>query len=213
MLSHVHAELAGCVEQLVEYTIVIMENVPASIVGDCQDLLSSVRHISRFMQEESERRQRQTTMGRPTLIIEEERLSFFVENGFKVRDMAMMLGCSKRTVERRLSTYHLSTHNFSLKIDNDLDVRIKETGNVFPRCGEKMAQSRLLTQGIHVQRQRVRESLCRVDPSGVEARLSNVLQRRIYQIDSPNALWHLDGHHKLIRCRMVVHGEWTVIVG
>ncbi len=64
--SRVHAELAVCVEQLVEYMIVIMEIVPASIVGDCQDLLSSVRHISRFVQEESERRQRQTTMGRPT---------------------------------------------------------------------------------------------------------------------------------------------------
>lgn len=78
--------------------------------------------------------------------------------------------------------------------------------SVFPRCGEKLIHGRLRAQGVHVQRQRVRESLRRVDPSGIQARIRRVLHRRAYEVDSPNALWHLDGHHKLIPWRIVVHG-------
>lgn len=32
------------------------------------------------------------------------------------------------------------------------------------------------------------------------------IQRRNYSVPGPNALWHLDGNHKLIRWRLVVHG-------
>lgn len=59
---------------------------------------------------------------------------------------------------------------------------------------------------VRVQRQRVRESLQRVDPSGVRVRCKNVLRRRQYSVPSPNALRHVDGYHKLIRWRLVVHG-------
>lgn len=52
---------------------------------------------------------------------------------------------------------------------------------------------------------RVRENLYAVNPSGVQARIMRVL-RRSYQVDSPNSLWHLDGHHKLIRWRIITHG-------
>ena len=65
---------------------------------------------------------------------------------------------------------------------------------------------RLRMQGIHVQRERIRECLRRVDPSGVHSRMRRVLKRRVYQVECPNALWHLDGYHKLIRWRIVVHG-------
>ncbi len=51
-----------------------------------------------------------------------------------------------------------------------------------------------------------RDSLRRVDPIGIQSRLKQVLQRRQYHVTSPNALWHLDGYHKLIRWKVVVHG-------
>ena len=69
-----------------------------------------------------------------------------------------------------------------------------------------MVQGRLRAQGIHIQRQRIRESLHRVDHSGIQLRIRRVLRRRAYQVDCPNALWHLDSYHKLIRWRIVVHG-------
>ena len=83
---------------------------------------------------------------------------------------------------------------------------MQELCSVFPRCGEKLVHGRLHAQGVHVQRQRLRESIRRVDSSGVQARIRRVLHRRTYQVDSPNALWHLDGYHKLIRWRIIIHG-------
>ena len=46
----------------------------------------------------------------------------------------------------------------------------------------------------------------RVDPGGVIWRLRRALHRRVYNVTSPNALWHIDGNHRLIRWRLVVHG-------
>jgi hypothetical protein len=54
-------------------------------------------------------------------------------------------------------------------------------------CGEKSVSGRLRSQGIHIERQRVRDSMHRVDPSGVERR-RRVLHRRQYNVESPNAL-------------------------
>ena len=33
------------------------------------------------------------------------------------------------------------------------------------------------------------------------------LHRREYKVPSPNALWHIDGNHKLVRWRFVIHGD------
>lgn len=155
---------------------------------------------------ESLRVQQQSVLGRPSLIIEEERLRFFVDSGFKVADMAMLLGVSKRTVERRLSFYQLSTRSFSNISDVDLDDIVRTISNAFPRCGEKITDGRLRSQGILVPRERVRNALKRVDPIGCQLRKKIVLHRRMYNVTSPNALWHLDGHHKLIRWKIVTHG-------
>lgn len=98
-------------------------------------------------------------MGHPAIVIEEDQLSFFVDNSFKVEDMAHMLGCSKRTVERGLSSCNLSTRNYSVIADHDLDELVREMCSVFPRCGEKIIQGRLRAQGVYVQRQSERESV------------------------------------------------------
>ena len=64
----------------------------------------------------------------------------------------------------------------------------------------------LRSQRITVLRERVRQSLRRVDPAGIEYRARKVLHRRIYRVSSPNSLWHCDGYHKLIRWKFVIHG-------
>ncbi|MEQ2242557.1 hypothetical protein ILYODFUR_036991 [Ilyodon furcidens] len=48
----------------------------------------------------------------------------------------------------------------------------------------------------------------RVDPRGVLMRTLqlNPRRRRRYSVPEPNSLWHIDGNHKLIRWRIVVHG-------
>lgn len=45
----------------------------------------------------------------------------------------------------------------------------------------------------------------KIDPVGTALRWNQVLYRRKYSVHGPNALWHIDGHHKLIHWRLVVH--------
>lgn len=65
-----------------------------------------------------------------------------------------------------------------------------------------LLKSVLLLQ-IVVQRSRLRLSIFQVSGS---LPLSQPICRRTYSVGGPNALWHLDGNHKLIRWRLVIHG-------
>lgn len=204
---NVQYNLYNSMEQLFECALMLDAFIPQSSHALLQVVITSVRQILVLMEEEESRRVRQTVMGRPALVIEEDRLRFFVDNGFKVKDMAMLCGVSKRTIERRLQFYQLSTRNYTVIMDHELDGIVQAMSSTFPRCGEKMVDARLRAQGIHVPRERVRGSLKRVDPTGIQLRMRRVLHRRTYQVSSPNALWHLDGNHKLIRWRIVIHGS------
>ena len=52
----------------------------------------------------------------------------------------------------------------------------------------------------------MRGSIHRVDPVSTAVRRSVAIRRRTYWVRGPNAVWHIDGHHKLIRWRFVTHG-------
>ena len=59
--------------------------------------------------------------------------------------------------------------------------------------------------GIKVTRKELRSSIHRTDHENTVSRRSTVVKRRIYSVQHPNALWHLDSHHKLIRWRFITH--------
>ena len=61
----------------------------------------------------------------------------------------------------------------------------------------------LVTRGLLVPRSRLRASIHRVDPENTAARRSVTIRRRVYFADGPNAIWHIDGNHMLIRWRFV----------
>ena len=153
--------------------------------------------------EESQTRNRK---GRPRIEIAEHQLSFLIERGFKVKDIAAIFSCSRRTIERRMGDLGVRASDFSSVSDAELDGLVSSIIDLHPRSGQKTVSGRLRSQGYKVQRDRIREAIRRVDPSGVEARFRSVLHRRKYHVRSPNSLWHLDGYHKLIRWKMVIHG-------
>ena len=121
----------------------------------------------------------------------------------RLRDLASMFGCSTCTVERRLQHLNISLRSYS---DEELDSLVSQVTRCNPKCGEKSVTGRLKSVGILVQQERVRESLRRVDPNGGMSRFATVFHRRVYAVHSPNALWHIDGYHKLIRWKIVIHG-------
>lgn len=75
-----------------------------------------------------------------------------------------------------------------------------------PNLGEKSIDGLLFSDGIFIQRQRLRDILWSVDPEGVQSRLRRALHRREYHVAGANHLWHVDGYHKLIRWKIVIHG-------
>ena len=72
--------------------------------------------------------------------------------------------------------------------------------------GERLVIGHLAQRNIHVPRFRVRASIHRVDPVNTALRRSIAIRRRVYHSEGPNAVWHIDGHHKLIKWRFVTHG-------
>lgn len=46
----------------------------------------------------------------------------------------------------------------------------------------------------------------RADPINTAIRRSVAIRRHVYHVEGPNSLWHIDGHHKLIRWRIITHG-------
>lgn len=191
-------------DRLVRYALALQPHVP-----DGDSLLSELQHVRSAVEREKEVRQEMVVRrrGRPLVLVSEEHLLFYLQHGFKICDIASLFGCSRRTIERRMHDCGLSVRGFyTLISDTDLREVIGSIARIQPNIGAKALDGALRAQGIIVQRSRIRESLYDVDPEGVERRRTRVLHRRSYQVESPNALWHVDSHHKLIRWKIVVHG-------
>ena len=187
-------------EHLVQYSVLLDRD---------ENLIQGLQVLAQSILSERETRERmQRRRGRPEKEIGEPQLQYLMDHGFKIKDVSAMFGCSRRTITRRLNKFNIfpETTKFVSINDSQLDALVEEIGLLFPRCGEKLISGRLRTKGVVIQRQRIRDSMKRVNPTMVQMRTRGVLHRRKYSVPSPNALWHIDGNHKLIRWRIVVHG-------
>ena len=139
-------------------------------------------------------------VGRPSYDISYEQFLYLIENRFSVPRIADMLGVSVRTIRRRMDDYGLSIRNhYSCLSNQQLDEVVYVIQQQFPMCGNRQMQGFLLSRGYKIQQSRIRETQRRVDPNGAIMRRLYVLNRREYSVPSPLSLYHIDGHHKLIR--------------
>ena len=90
--------------------------------------------------------------------------------------------------------------------DSDLDELVQEIKVDFPNSGESLLAGIISSRGYRISRQRLRDCIHRTDMLNTALRWGNLIQRRPYSVPGPNSLWHLDGNHRLIRWRMVIHG-------
>lgn len=146
--------------------------------------------------------------GRPSFKIPQEMLEDLRGFGFSWQKIADILGVSRWTIYRRVQEYGLkSMSDFSLMSDGELDNIVSEYMNQHGKTtGQSYITGYLRSKGLRVQRSRVRESMARLDPENAALRWGAVVTRRTYLVPWPNSLWHLDGHHSLIRWGLVVHG-------
>lgn len=113
-------------------------------------------------------------------------------------------------MHRHTVRYYLKAHGVYQRFcnisDGDLDILVKAFKAKKPDSGLSYVIGFLRRHGLKVQKQRVRLSLRRVDGLGQILRNHATIDRRKYSVPRSNYLWHLDGHHKLIKWGIVIHG-------
>lgn len=146
-------------------------------------------------------------LGRPAFHVPRDQMEYLLSFQFQVPDIARLFGISHRTARRRLAEYGLSSRRaYSEMTDDQLIDMVREVKCLYSTCGERMLDGHLRSRGKNIQRHRLRAALQEVDSEGVALRFRLPVRRRSYSVRSPNSLWHIDGNHKLIRWRLVIHG-------
>ena len=188
-------------DRLVQWALLISshleqgEDLLHSIIGIRESVLDSLTEVERGR-------------GRPTIPILRSHLQFYIEHNFTIKQISQMFRCSRRTVERRMQHYGIPRmrERYSCISDSDLKERVTSIAQNNPNLGERSIDGILRSTGLIIQRQRLRDIMWSVDPEGVQLRLRRTLHRREYHVAAPNSLWHVDGYHKLIRWKIVIHG-------
>ena len=103
-----------------------------------------------------------------------------------------------------MAEYDLQETRYSDISEADIQHAVSSIKGNHPNAGEVMLQGHLRAQGINVQRSKIRKAIHDVDPSVIQ-RTRPAIRRRVYSMPYLNYLWHLDGNHKLISWRFVIH--------
>ena len=128
--------------------------------------------------------------------------------GFSWSKISRAFGVSRWTIYRRLEEYNLQNLlRFSDVSDEEIDEMVLDyMSRHGETTGEPYVSGYLRSKGLLVQRRRVRASLNRIDPANTALRWGTLITCRTYYVPWPNSLWHIDGHHSLIRWKFVIHG-------
>lgn len=171
-----------------------------SIVRAINDVVCFMRHECEALQAPQDCQLAHRSRGRPRCDLSKEQLLFLLEHGFSQTAMGTMLGCSTRTIRRRITEFNLEPFLAFSDVDNEvLDLMVEDIQKQYPNWGEKSVQGHLNSVGLNIQRWRIRESLRRVCPSAVREQFRCAIHHRRYNVPHPSSLWHIDGYHKLIR--------------
>lgn len=146
--------------------------------------------------------------GRPRKVINPDFLREAMAPGrhIKVSKLAKAIRVSRSHLTDHLKAHKIK-HGFSEITNEELDELVRNFRNAKPMSGARYLAGHLRSLGHRVQEHRIKESIARVDNLGRVLRgRPPATTRGKYEVARPNALWHLDGHHKLIRWGVVIHG-------
>lgn len=139
--------------------------------------------------------------GRPRSSVSREQLSLLRSLRFTWSAISSITDVSVSTLQRRAQEWGITT--YCDIATSDLQETVVQLLQRFPNSGEVMLRGHLESQGIVVPRWRLREALVHIRG---HLAVAPPIHRRTYSVPGPNHLWHIDGNHKLIRWRLVIHG-------
>ena len=149
----------------------------------------------------------ESKVGRPSKDVDIDKILELRSLNFKWTKIASILDISRATLYRRLEENGIPTNDQTPLSEQELDEVMCTIKEDHPNDGETLICGHLIRMGIKLTRQAVRESIHRVDHENVVTRRRMVVKRRAYSVPYPNYIWHIDGHHKLIRWHFVIHGS------
>ncbi len=147
----------------------------------------------------------QRKAGRPKKVISKDALENLLKLRVPIVKIAEQLNVSRTVVYKTINEYGISYERFSGISQTEIEKEVEGVKNNHPNSGEVMIQGHLASKGLHIQREKVRKAIHVVNPEGVEERKQKPIKRRVYTNPFPNYLWHVDGNHKLVRWRFVIH--------
>lgn len=137
-----------------------------------------------------------------------EELEGLRRDGISHSKIAELYGVSLRTV----STWHSNSgcckriRQESEDIIGSRQAMQELMGGIGATWGRRMWAGHLRALGLRVRMETVRSLLLELNPHGNAIRLQRKLVRRQYRVRGPNALWHVDGNHKLKPWGFFIHG-------
>lgn len=124
---------------------------------------------------------------------------------YKLYEIANMMGICRKTLTRKLQRNPVPVRQ---KLTGPaLDAVVIEAKKGLKSPGVYSIQGAMAANKQYATLADIRESLYRVDPARrLDRNLVAVARRLMYHVPWPNAVWHIDGNHKLIRWGFVIHG-------
>ena len=119
--------------------------------------------------------------------------------------LACLLGIGCHTLNCYLRQYNVH-HSFSNLTDAELDTLVCTYQRNKPVSGIQYLVGFLRARGFRVQKCYILELIHCVDGLGHVLRQQTAIHCQKYKSSHPNALWHCDGHHKLILWGIVICG-------
>lgn len=147
--------------------------------------------------------------GRPRKTVNQEYLreAFKSSRNLSIKHVAGMLKIDRLTLKKNMDAAGDVNLDYSVISDSDLDDIVRNYQANHPLSGRRWLIGHLRSEhSLRLPKKRVTSSILRVNRVGQQIKRQAKLQRRVYKVSGPNALWHCDGHHKMIRWGIVIHG-------
>ena len=136
--------------------------------------------------------------GHPKFHLDVDQIESLRAMGFSFTNISKMFGISRSTLYCHCADLGIVHRRITDISDQELDVTIIKLKEVLPHVGERVIIGHLRQFGIFVQRERVRQSIHRVDPLKTALRWNFRIIRRTYSVPGPNSLWHIGKHFSTI---------------
>lgn len=145
--------------------------------------------------------------GRPRKVIDHRLLAEVLSSKRSINQsrLGRTIGVHRHTIRKYRRLYGIQFEYTDIT-DAELDILVKDYKMRHTESGFKYVKGYLTSRGLRIQKNRVLASMRRLDALGNALRERRSIRRRKYTTKRPNCLWHCDGHHKLIRWKIVIHG-------